>query len=129
MPARNLKGQTPNQQLNDLNQYSPVIVTYDVASDHSTAKPAFVAPFPMRIVDIIVAAQATSGSGSITPRKGTDAMCTAIGCATDGAVARFAAGAVVANKAFMVLAKGDTVNVIANGSTDRGIVTFIGVRV
>jgi len=56
-------------------------------------------------------------------------MCTAITCAVDGAVARMAAGAVVANKAFLILATGDTVNVIAAGAGDRGIVTFLAVRI
>jgi hypothetical protein len=128
MPSRNKKGLTPNQQLNEL-QYSPAVFKYDVAADTTTAAVAFVAPFAMQIVDISVTAQATSGSGTITPRKGaTDAMCTAITCATDGAVSRLAAGAVVANAARLILAKGDSVYVIANGSTDRGVVTFWAVR-
>jgi hypothetical protein len=130
MPARSRTGQlTPNQQIDELNQYSPVIIKYDVAADTSAATAAFVAPFPMQITDIHVIAQATSGGGTITPRKGADAMCTAIACATDGAVSRLAAGAVVANAARLILAKGDTVNVIANGAADRGIVVFTGVRV
>jgi hypothetical protein len=128
MPIRNKKGLTHNQQLNEL-QYSPAVFKYNVAADTSTAAVAFVAPFAMEIFDIIVNAQATSGSGTITPRKGaTDAMCTAIACATDGVVSHMAAGTVVANAARLILAKGDSVYVIANGSTDRGIVTFMAAR-
>lgn len=122
-------GITPAQQLNELNQYSPVIVEYAVAADRTAAVQAFVAPFPMRITRIDVLAQASSGGGTITPRKATNAMCTAITCAVDGVVASMAAGAVVANAAYLILAKGDVVNVIAANAADRGIVTFYGVRV
>ena len=129
MPALNNQPKTANQQINDLNQYGALVFKYDVAVDTSTAKAAFVAPFPMQILDIGVLAQATSGGGTITPRKGADAMCTAIACATDGAMTRMSAGAVVANAARLILAAGDTVNVIAANAADRGIVTFWAVRV
>jgi len=125
-------GLTANQQMNELNQYSPVVFTYAVAADASTAVNAFVAPFPMRILDVIVKANATNASGTIVPQKGADAMCTGITCAADGAVSRLAAGAVVANDARLILATGDTVKVLSSGGTaanTRGFVTFIGVRV
>ena len=131
MPKRSRTGITPNQQLNELNQYSPVVINYNVAADASTAVDAFVAPFPMRILDIIVKANATNGSGTLVPQKGGDAMCTGITCATDGTVSRLAAGAVVANDARLTLATGDTVKVLSSGGTaanTRGFVTFIGVR-
>lgn len=131
MPARSRVDVTPNEQLNELNAYSPVVFTYAVAADTSTAATAFVAPFPMRILDIIVKANATNASGTIVPRKGTDAMCTGIACATDGAVSRLSAGAVVANDARLSLTTGDTVTVISSGGTaanTRGFVTFVGVR-
>lgn len=129
MPALNNQPKTANQQINDLNQYGGVTIKYDIVADATGTLAAFVAPFPMQILDIHVIAQATSGGGTVTPKKGTDAMCTAIACATDGAIARLAAGAVVANKAFLILAAGDTVNVTTAGAADRGIVVFQGVRV
>jgi hypothetical protein len=132
MPRRTRTNITPNEQLNELNFYSPVIITYAVTNDHSTAKAAFVAPFPMRILDIIVKANATQGSGTLVPQKGADAMCTGIACAADGAVSRLAAGALTANDARLTLAKGDTVNILSSGGTaasTRGFVTFIAVRV
>lgn len=131
MPMLKRRDKTGNQQLNELSQYSPVVITYAADSDHSTAKAAFKAPFPMRILDIIVGAKATNASGTLVPQKGTDAMCTGITCAADGAVSRLAAGAVVANDARLILAKGDTVNIQSVGGTaenTRGHVTFIGVR-
>lgn len=132
MPGRTRKDVTANQQINEFNQYSPVVINYAVAADASTAVDAFVAPFAMRILDIIVKANATNGSGTLVPQKGADAMCTGITCATDGAVSRLAAGAVVANDARLTLAKGDTVKILSSGGTaanTRGYVTFIGVRV
>lgn len=112
--------------------YAPVCITYNANSDHSAAKDAFVAPFAMRIVDIIVKANATNALGTLVPQKGTDAMCTGITCAADGAVSRLADGAVVANDARLTLAAGDTVKVLSSGGTaanTRGFVTFVAVRV
>lgn len=109
--------------------YAPVIIGFDITADATGAPTAFVAPFAMRIVDIIVWAKATEGGGAITPLKGSDAMCTAIACATDGAVTHMSAGAVVANAARLTLAAGDVVKVDAANAADRGTVTFIGIRV
>jgi hypothetical protein len=123
---------TPNQKLDELDVYSPVIINYNADSDHTSAKQAFVAPFAMRIVDIIVKANATNGSGTLVPRKGADAMCTGIVCAADGVVSRLAAGATVANDARLSLVAGDIVNIISSGGTaanTRGFVSFIAVRV
>ena len=132
MPRLNGSPKTGNQQTNELNQYSPVVINFAVAADASTAVNAFVAPFPMRILDIIVKANATNGSGTLVPSKGADAMCTGITCAADGAVSRLAAGALVANDARLTLATGDQVKVQSVGGTasaTRGFVTFIGIRV
>jgi hypothetical protein len=108
--------------------YAPVVISYDIEADATDAPTAFTAPFAMRIVDIIVWAKATVGGGAITPQKGSDAMCTAIACATNGAVTHMSAGAVVANAARLTLAAGDAVKVDAANAGDRGTVTFIGQR-
>ena len=112
--------------LYEASQYSPVIFRKAItAAANSTALAAFTAPFAMRIVDIIVEATATVSGGTVTPKKGTTAMCTAIACAADKAVTHMSAGAVVAA---LELAAGDVVNLSTAGAGDRGIVTFIGVR-
>ena len=88
----------------------------------------FTAPYAMRIIDVIVTACADVGSGTVNVLKGTDAICTAIACAADGAVTHMSAGAVVANKARMVLAAGDVINAQAAGGTAtsiRGIITVV----
>lgn len=130
MPAFTRKDKTRVETTNELNQYSPIVAKYAVTADTTTAAVAFIAPCAMQILDFSVLAQATSGSGTLTPRKGaTDAICTAITCAVDGAVTRMSAGAVVANAARTILAKGDAIYVIANGAADRGILTITGVRI
>ena len=117
--------------MKETQDYAPVIITYDANSDHSTAKNAFVAPFAMMVDMVHVRAKATNASGTLVPQKGTDAMCTGITCAADGAVASMAAGAVVANEARLILAAGDVVKMLSSGGTaanTRGFVTFIGHR-
>lgn len=112
--------------LYEASHYSPVIFRKEIAAAaNSTALAAFTAPFAMRIVDIIVEATATVSDGTVTPKKGTTAMCTAIACETDKAVTHMSAGAVVAA---LELAAGDVVNLSTANAGDRGIVTFIGVR-
>lgn len=111
-----------------------VAYTLDRSAAAFSAAPVavFTAPYAMRIDDVIVNAQATEGSGTVTVMNGSDQICTAIACDTDGAVTHMSAGAVVANKARLVLAAGDIVNVQADGGTAaniRGIVTVLGHRV
>ena len=102
------------------------------SADFSTASAIFVAPYAMRIVDVIVEAHATEGSGTAKILKGTDEICTAIACAADGAVTHMSAGATVATVARRLLAAGDTVNVQAAGGTAaniKGRITVIALRV
>lgn len=101
------------------------------AAFSAAAAAIFTAPYAMRIVDVIVNAQATEGSGTAKILKGTDEICTAIACAADGAVTHMSAGALVANKARLVLAAGDVVSTQAAGGTAtniRGIITVVGQR-
>ena len=129
MPRRSRKDVTANQELDELNQYSPIMFQYSVAADATTAVTAFTAPWPFMVTDITVIAQATSASGTLTPLKGSSALCTAITCAADGALARIAAGILVANIARLTFAKGDLFKIQANGAADRGIMIVYGVRV
>lgn len=115
-------------------QSTVIAYTLDKSAGAFNAAPVaiFTAPFAMRIDDVIVNAQATEGSGVATIYKATDAICTAIACAADGAVTHMSAGATAANKARLVLAGGDVVNVQASGGTAaniRGIITVLGHRV
>jgi hypothetical protein len=129
MPARSKTGGlTANQTLN----LAPVIFSYEVSADATGAPVAFVAPCDIYITDIIVEARATSGAATMsilnagTAGSGTDAMCTAIACATDGAVTRMSAGA---DDTKLLLPKGTVVKVDASANDVRGRVTFVGIRV
>ena len=118
------------QKINERITGGVVAYTLDrsAAAFSAAAAAVFTAPFAMRIIDVIVTACATEGSGTVNVLKGTDAICTAIACAADGAVTHMSAGAVVANKARMVLAAGDVINAQAVGGTAaniRGIVTVV----
>lgn len=107
-------------------QYAPVIITYQI-SDNATGNPvAFTAPFAMRIVDIIVEAQAKSDAATLSFTNGASAMCTDIACAADGAVTHMSAGA---DDTKLLLASGAVVSVDASAADVRGLITFIGYKV
>lgn len=132
MPRFNGVGKTRVQVANEEIAYGPVVFTYTVAADATTAVTAFTAPFAFRVLDIIVKANATNASGTLVPQKGATALCTGITCAADGAVSRLAAGAVTANDANLTFAAGDLFKIASVGGTTantRGHVTVIGVRV
>jgi hypothetical protein len=129
MPARSkTSGLTANQTLN----LSPVVLSYEIAADATGAPVAFIAPCNMYVVDIIVEARATSGGATVsilnagTAGSGTDAMCTAIACAADGAVTHMSAGA---DDTKLILPVKTYVKVDASANDVRGRVTFIGIRV
>jgi|GEM_PF-3083660 len=119
-------------RLRTLELYSPFIYTYEIAADATGAPTAFTAPYDLRITDIIAESQASESGATVTPidagsaGSGTDAMCTAIACAADGAVTHMSAGA---DNTHLLLSEGDVVKVDASHSTVRGFVTFIGYRV
>lgn len=129
MPARTKTGGlTANQTLN----IAPVVFSYEVAADATGAPIAFVAPCDMYVIDVIVEARATSGAATLAilnaglAGSGTDAMCTAIACAADGAVTHMSAGA---DDTKLLLPKGTVVKVDASANDVRGRVSFIGIRV
>ena len=113
-------------KLGDMATYAPVVFTYEITADATGNPVAFTAPFAMQIDDIHVIAKATVSGGTVTPKKGTDAICTAIACAVDGVLARMAAGV---DDTKLTLATGDTFNVDTANAGDRGIVVVMGHRV
>jgi len=91
----------------------------------AAAVEVFTAPYAMRIIDAIALAQADSANGTVKIMKGTDEICTALVCAANGVPSHIVAGV---NKAHMVLAAGDKINVQAAGGTAtdiRAITTII----
>lgn len=117
--------------IRETQRYAPVAINYEIAADATGAPTAFTAPFAMDIVDIIVQARATSSAATVSPinagtGSGTDIMCTAIACATDGVVSHMAAGA---DDAQLRLEAGDVIKVDASAAAVRALITFVGVRV
>jgi hypothetical protein len=110
--------------------YAPVIISYAIASDVTTATAAFTAPFAMVIDRIDLLTTVGEASNTIQVLKATTQMCTALVATTAKAITSMAAGVESAEKA---LVAGDVVNVKAaggsNGANQRGIITFIGHRV
>lgn len=112
---------------------APCSFSYAIASDCTTAKAAFTAPYPLHIDDIILNTTVGEASNTIKVLKATTEMCTALVATSDGLVSHMVAGATAATAAQRTLATGDVVNVQAaggsNGANQRGLITFIGHRV
>lgn len=107
--------------LGDALYLAPVYITADISADASSTAVSFTIPFACEVIDIIVQARATSGSGTATVRKATTAISDAMVMAVDTTIVR--AGTI--DDAQSTLAAGDDVNVITNGANDRGTVTLV----
>lgn len=129
MPKRTKSGVLTANQTLDL---APAIISYVISADATGAPTAFRAPCDLYIADIIVEARATSGAATVNilnagaAGSGTDAVCTAIACAADGAVTHMSAGA---DDSKLILPKGTYVKIDASASDVRGRVTFIMERI
>lgn len=123
-----LDGMNPDAQkvalgsaVRNVEQYGLCILEADIdAAANATAKSVTV-PFACEVVDVIVQARATSGSGTATVRVSTNAISDAIVMAVDTTIVR--AGTI--NDAYSTLAAGDSLNVITNGANDRGLVEIV----
>ena len=120
-------------EVKHLGDYAPIIVSFAVAADATTALVAFTAPCPMRVDFVVANTTVGEASNTWTIAKGTDVMFTALTATSDGLVSYSVAGASAATAANRILAAGDIVKVGAaggsNGANQRGIITFIGHRV
>lgn len=124
MPKRSRRGISANQQLDELNDYSPVQITVAITADATAGKTVPLPPFPFEVLDVIVQARATSASGTVTLRKSTTAITNAIAAAADNTVSR--AGTI--DDAQSAIVPSDSINLKTNGATDRALVTIIGRR-
>ena len=115
-----LQGIFSEAMLNQIVNHGLFTLEVDITSD-TTTPVGFTLPLNAQIVDMWVIAQATSGSGSVTLKDKTNGttLFTALAMATDGAIARAAAGAVAANVALLTEV-GTGFTLTANGSGDRG---------
>lgn len=106
-----------------LGTYGLVCVPISITSDASSGQSVTI-PFDMYLIDVIVQATATSTSGTVQLRKATTAITNAIAMATDNTIAR--AGTIDDTRSTLLTT--DSLNVLTNGSGDRGIVVLIGYR-
>ena len=111
--------------IKDVQDVAPVIFIYNqTTAANAAAQTVLTAPFPMRIVDIIVEGRA-SEAAVVTFDNGTTAIATAI-TAADKAVSHLAAGVTAAE---LDLAVGDTVTMQTGHADSRAHVTVIGMRI
>jgi len=115
-----------------LGDYAPMIISYAVEANATTALAAFTAPCAMRVDFVVANTTVGEASNTWTIAKDTDVMFTALTATSDGLVSYAVAGATAATAANRILAAGDVVKVGAsggsNGANQRGIITFIGHR-
>jgi hypothetical protein len=104
--------------------YAPVIFTFDqTTAANAAAQTAFTAPFPLRIVDVIVEGK-NAEAAVVTCRKNTTAMATAI-TAANQAMVHVSAGIVTAELEF---AAGDIFTIQTGHANSRCRVTVIAIR-
>ena len=102
---------------------TPVFIEYDVEADATGGLSIFNAnaPYKFEIVDVIVEARATSGSGTVKLTDGTNDITDTIACATDTAIDR----AATIDDTYKTVLKNGTLKVVANGAADRGRITIL----
>ena len=122
-----LNGMNPTTEkvkLGDMSVYAPVIFTYDqTAAANAAAQTVLTAPFPLRIVDIIVEGK-NAEAAVVTFDNGTTQMATAI-TAANQAVVHLSAGAVAAELEFET---GDILTMQTGHANSRCRVTVIAIR-
>lgn len=87
----------------------------------ATGEKAVPIPFKCEVIDVIVQARATSGGGTATLKKGSNAITDAMVMAVDTTIVR--AGTI--NDAYSTLNEGDAVSVDCANAADRGLVTIL----
>jgi hypothetical protein len=111
-------------KLGDMAVYAPVIFTYDqTAAANAAAQTVFTAPFPLRIVDVLVEGK-NAEAAVVTLDNGTTPICTAI-TAANQALIHMTAGVVAAELEFDA---GDVLTMQTGHANARCRVTVIAIR-
>lgn len=79
------------------------------------------APCAFEVLDVIVQARVSNGSGSMKLTNGSNDITNAIACVTDKVIAR--AGTI--DNDYSEIAKDGSLVIVANGAADRALVTII----
>jgi len=112
-------------RIRDLEEHALVELAYEVASDLTGGLDAIRCPFDLEVLDVFAQARATSAGGTVTARKETDAISSAVVMAADMAIAR----TVSIDDDYSSFTEGQYINLVTNGAADRGLVTVIARRV
>jgi hypothetical protein len=110
--------------IKEVTDNSAQVFQFVVDADSTAGLVALTAPFPMVVTDIVwVTTVGVADTGAVSVLNGTTEVCTALVATTAKAVSRPVGGIELAK---LILAKGDTLKVDANGATITGTITFIG---
>lgn len=104
--------------------YDMVVLKLTVGADATGALSFTMPSFNIEIVDIVAQCTASNASGTLTLRRVTTAISSAIVCAVGDVISR---STDVVQAAKNIVAS-EVLNVIANGAADRGIVYITGFR-
>lgn len=111
-------------QMSTLMQAMPWVIEVPVTAD-ATGGLTVTVPYDLKIFEVIVQCTSANASGTLTLRNGTTAITDAIVCAVDKVIVR--AGTL--DDAETTITTSESINVIANGAADRGIMYIVGLRV
>ncbi len=106
-------------RLQEIQDSSPYVQKVTVDADATGGK-AITADVAGEIVDAWAVCTVANASGTLTLRRSTNAISSAITCAVQDALSR-TTSLVQAQKAVV---QGEALNVVANGAADRGILYF-----
>lgn len=109
--------------MQQIQAYEPIVLTAAVTAD-ATGGQSITVPYAMTIIDAWVVCTAANASGTLTLRSSTNAISDAITCAVDTTLTR--AGTL--DDAYTAITTSTSLNVIANGASDRGIIYIMGIR-
>ena len=104
--------------------YGLIAVKLSITADATSGINFTMPTFAFEIMDVVVHATATSGSGTATLRRSTTAMTDAIICAVADAVTR--AGSII--QAQKNITSAEVLNIVTNGANDRGEIIIFGRR-
>jgi len=110
-------------RIRELQRRGVIVQQVEVDADATGGK-SFTVEYSGILLDITIACRATNGSGTITLRRSTDAISSAIVCAVDDVLSRTTT-IVHARKTVVA---GETLNLVAFGAADRGIATLFILR-
>lgn len=112
------------QRIQELQAKGIVAQQVAVTADATSGGKTFVAEYSGILVDATALCTASNASGSLTLRRSSTAITNAMAAVTVDLLARTTT-VVNAQKA---ITKGETLNVVANGAGDRGVVTLFILR-